>query len=100
MEIVVNGPAGGDRGYWGTRLYLTLTRLVYQWDADPDRDDMGAPAVLAVSDQYGEELLLRTGTHRQAERAAVKFQFELDSLGEAAFRRRYRLRGWTGSSRS
>jgi len=58
------------------------------WTADEDRD---APTVLARSASGAEYVLLRTGFVRQANRAADRFRYELEQLGEPAFRRRYGL---------
>jgi hypothetical protein len=54
-------------------------------------EDRDAPAVMVRSGPWVEFVLLRTGTDRQARRARDKLQRELDSAGEAEFRRRYGL---------
>ena len=86
MEIVVREARGGTVRYWW-RVLFSLNPVVI-WTADEDKE---APTVLARSASGAEYVLLRTGFLRQANRAADRFRYELQQLGEPAFRQRYGL---------
>ena len=86
VEIVVREARGGTvRYFW--RVLLSLNPIE-MWRTDEDKD---APTVLVRSASGTEYVLLRTGFLRQANRAAHRFRYELQQLGEPAFRQRYGL---------
>ena len=80
MRIVVDE---GRPGYW---LKSLMMAAAIETDADE-----GSPSVDVVSLRGERERLRRTGTVRQAKRAAKRYRAELQKLGEEHFCRKYAL---------
>ena len=85
MKVVVRAARGGTLRYWLRCLFDAPVPI------KTEAEDRDAPTVLATSPSGAEYVLLRTGSLRQANRAADRFRRELEQLGDTGFRERYGL---------
>lgn len=88
VEIVARPPIGGTVRYLLRAARPKLSWVRYMPGARLAEDTDG-PTVVIVDDEGHETVLQRPGTFGQAQRAATRFQSELDALGRAEFGRRY-----------
>jgi hypothetical protein len=84
--IEARGAQTGGTSYW---LRSLLPQFV--WPGKTAAEDRDAPAVVCRSGTGEAHVLQRTGTYRQAEKAAARFRRELVTLGAATFCERYGL---------
>jgi hypothetical protein len=83
MEIEARGVRGGFPWYLVESVIGDLFRT---W-----KGDAAAPAVVVRAPSGREQVLLHTGSYRQAVRAAQWLREELRREGDAEFCRRYKL---------
>lgn len=91
MQIVARPPV---RGTW--RYLLDAMRPKINWirtvpGSKPLAEDTEGPTVVLIRDDGTEVVLERPGTFSQAQRAAARFQGELERLGAESFAQRYRV---------
>lgn len=91
MQLIVRSGRRRDLKYWVRSFIPRLLAREASLSLGTGDDDPYAPAVVARTSSGPDHVLQRTGTDGQARRALDRFQEELDSVGEAEFRRRYAL---------
>ncbi|MDQ6726890.1 MAG: hypothetical protein M3066_12095 [Actinomycetota bacterium] len=91
MEVVARPPFEGNVRYLAHALRPKLDWVRSMPGRRPQAEDTEGPTVVLITDEGREIVLQRPGTFGQAQRAASRFQQELDGVGAVEFARRYSL---------